>query len=83
MDCGEKPENVSSCKPPKFCVFNLKDDPCEYHDLSEKRPDILKYLMEKLNGYRASMVPSRHNFTIDPLANPKLHNGVWEPWKNP
>ena len=28
------------------------------------------------------MVPPRVNETNDPLSDPKLHNGVWEPWIN-
>lgn len=84
IECGEKPQNVSKCyKAPNFCLFNIKDDPCEYHDLSEKHPDILASLVEKLNGYRGSMVPPRNNYTADPLANPKLYNGVWQPWMGP
>ena len=84
VDCGEKPKEISSCfKKPNFCLFNIKEDPCEYHDLSEKHPDILQKLICKLDQYRASAVPSRLNLTVDPLCNPKLYNGVWRSWRKP
>lgn len=83
IKCGEKPANVPKCTSPNYCLFNIKDDPCEYNDLSEKFPDILESLKEKLDSYRASQVPRRYNGTMDPLSDPKLRNGVWDPWMDP
>uniref|UniRef100_A0A7M5V5R4 Sulfatase N-terminal domain-containing protein n=1 Tax=Clytia hemisphaerica TaxID=252671 RepID=A0A7M5V5R4_9CNID len=82
VNCGEKPANVSSTcfKKPNFCLFNIIDDPCEYHDLSGKYPELLETMKKRLQFYEDSAVPPRRNETGDPRANPKLHNGVWVPW---
>jgi len=62
------------------CLFNIAKDPCEFHDVSTTYPHIFKSMMSKLGKYEASMVPPLQNQTADPMANPALHNGVWEPW---
>ena len=82
VDCGIKPANVSkNCfKAPNFCLFNIAQDPCEYNDLSEKFPDILQQMVVRMKYYENGMVPAKRNETNDPQANPKLYNGVWQPW---
>ena len=82
VDCGGPvPKNVTHCtKLDGYCLFNIKEDPCEFNDLSKVHPDILQALLTRLDEYKSTMVPPRNNMTIDPLANPKLHNGVWVPW---
>lgn len=80
--CGLKPANISTTcfKAPNFCLFNITEDPCEYHDLSETYPKILEQLKTRLELYQEGMVPARRNTTVDPRCNPKLYNGVWQPW---
>ncbi|XP_057307730.1 arylsulfatase B-like [Hydractinia symbiolongicarpus] len=81
VQCGEVPENVTHCtKEHGYCLFNIKEDPCEYHDLSKEYPDIFKQMLSRLDEYRKTMVPPRNKNIVDPLSNPKLHNGVWQPW---
>lgn len=81
IDCGEKPANVSKCfKAPNFCLFNITQDPCEYHDLSQKYPEIFNLMVARLQIYEDGMVPAKRNETVDPQVNPKLYNGVWQPW---
>ena len=65
---------------PNFCLFNITADPCEYHDLSEKNPDVLATMKQRLQFYEDGMAPSRRKPEIDPKCNPKLHGGVWKPW---
>ncbi|XP_057307731.1 arylsulfatase B-like isoform X1 [Hydractinia symbiolongicarpus] len=81
VQCGKAPVNVTHCtRKHGYCLFNIKEDPCEYHDLSKEYPDIFKQMLARLDEYRMTMVPPRNNKTVDPLSNPKLHNGVWKPW---
>lgn len=63
------------------CLFNIRTDPCEYKDVSREHPDIYEKLLQRLREYRESMVPSRRNTHRASQANPKLHGGVWVPWK--
>ena len=64
----------------ELCLFNLVVDPCEYHDVSKRYPHIMKEMKLRLELYENSMVPPRRNTTRDPLSDPKLHHGVWDPW---
>lgn len=81
--CGPVPKRVSHCggKRYKPCLFNLKDDPCEFHDLSERFPIIYEIMLRRLNEYRKNMAKPRMVTYRDPEANPKKRNGVWLPWK--
>ena len=83
IKCGPKPAMVPHCGGGRYkpCLFNLKADPCEYRDVSEKFPIIYKIMLARLEVYRENMVKSRRSTYRDPRANPKKHNGVWLPWK--
>lgn len=81
VKCGEIPKNVTHCTNEHgYCLFNVKNDPCEFNDLSKENPEVLEEMLFKLEAYKASMVPARNNLTVDPLSDPKLHNGAWMPW---
>jgi arylsulfatase A-like enzyme len=81
VNCGPKPENVTeNCQPDKsICLFNIKDDPCEYNNLAALLPSVVAKLQERIDFYKQTMVLPG-NKPIDPAGNPALHNGVWEPW---
>ena len=78
--------NIANCKSNTkygYYLFNFKEDPCEINDLSVMHPAILQQLKSRLDQYRTAIVsPGIINITVDPLSNPKLNNGVWEPWIN-
>jgi len=81
VKCGKRPTKIYTCdifQGP--CLFNVRTDPCEYHDLSAKKPGYLKIMIKKLQKYKNSMVKSRHIDRIDKRSNPKRHGGVWKPW---
>ncbi|XP_002157149.3 arylsulfatase B isoform X1 [Hydra vulgaris] len=80
VKCGHDiPIVINHCD--SYCLFHIDEDPCEINDLSKKFPEVLAELINRLNTYRQSMVPPRNNMTIDPRSDPKLHNGVWQPWE--
>ena len=82
VQCGPVPATPEYCnKAP--CLFNIKEDPCEFHDLSKKEPVILENMIKRMAEYKKTMVAPRNNKTVDPMSNPKLHNGVWMPWRSP
>ena len=76
--------NITNCKSNmKYgCLFNLKEDLCEINDLSAMHPEILQQLKSRLDYYRTAIGSPHINITVDLLSNPRLHNGVWEPWIN-
>uniref|UniRef100_T1IX37 Sulfatase N-terminal domain-containing protein n=1 Tax=Strigamia maritima TaxID=126957 RepID=T1IX37_STRMM len=81
--CGPVPQNASeNCQPQlKPCLFNIKEDPCEFHNLALDKPDVLQMLLDKLNDYNSTAVPPV-NKPDDPRANPRLHGYAWVPWIN-
>lgn len=83
IKCGRRPKKVPHCGGRRYkpCLFNLRDDPCEYFDMSEKFPIIYEIMLRRLNEYRKKMVRPRMMTYRDPAANPKNRNGVWLPWK--
>ncbi|KAM6984997.1 arylsulfatase I [Aplochiton taeniatus] len=60
-------------------LFNITGDPYERHDLSEKRPDMVKQLLARLAFYNRTAVPVRFP-PDDHRANPDQHRGAWVPW---
>lgn len=60
-------------------LFNVREDPYETKDLSEKYPDIIQVMLDRLQYYhKTSVKPIRKD--MDPQADPALHNGFWGPW---
>ncbi|GFR73116.1 arylsulfatase B [Elysia marginata] len=61
-------------------LFNIDKDPEERRDLSAKKPKVVKRILKLLQKVNSKALPPffpPHN----PLANPKLHGGVWGPWQ--
>uniref|UniRef100_A0A0B7A305 Sulfatase N-terminal domain-containing protein n=2 Tax=Arion vulgaris TaxID=1028688 RepID=A0A0B7A305_9EUPU len=81
VDCGQKPEYASvNCQPEEAaCLYNIREDPCEYNNLAESLPNVVAELQERINVYRSTMIPPG-NKPIDPAGYPQFHGGVWQPW---
>ena len=79
--CGPVPDEAAkSCLPSTSpCLFNIKDDPCEYYNLASKEPEVLNDLIKRLAVYNATAVTPR-NKPSDPDANPDRFDGVWTSW---
>ncbi|XP_035668426.1 arylsulfatase B-like isoform X1 [Branchiostoma floridae] len=60
-------------------LFNIKNDPQERTDLSEKYPDVVQDLLMKLKTYNRTAVPPFWP-PRDLRANPALHGDVFGPW---
>ncbi|XP_066257386.1 arylsulfatase J [Euwallacea similis] len=73
--CGDV-EKIK-CNPVKAaCLFNVTEDPCEYKNIADRFPDIVKELQSVLQKYNATAVPPR-NLPLDPRGNPKYWNYVF------
>eukprot|EP00057_Strongylocentrotus_purpuratus_P012984 XP_011667458.1 PREDICTED: arylsulfatase B [Strongylocentrotus purpuratus] len=64
----------------KVWLFNITADPLEQTDLSEKYPDVVNELVQKLEEYYEGSVPMRYP-DEDLEADPALRGGSWGPWK--
>ncbi|XP_076368527.1 arylsulfatase B-like isoform X1 [Tachypleus tridentatus] len=81
VKCGPKPANASkNCQLHKApCLFNIVEDPCEYHNLANQKPEVMKMLLQRLAEYRGTAVPPR-NKPKDPQSVPPLHGYSWTNW---
>ncbi|XP_033759785.1 arylsulfatase B-like isoform X1 [Pecten maximus] len=59
-------------------LFNLKDDPNEHNDLSQKLPDVVGKLRKKMAEYHKQMVPANYPPATS-ASDPKNYNGFWTP----
>ncbi|XP_062851464.1 arylsulfatase I [Trichomycterus rosablanca] len=60
-------------------LFNVSADPYERRDLAQARPEVVRLLLSRIAEYNRTAVPLR-NPPDDPMADPRLHGGVWTPW---
>ncbi|XP_001641815.2 arylsulfatase J isoform X2 [Nematostella vectensis] len=82
VKCGPPPEIPVNCTASDGpCLFNIKNDPCEYVNLAKKELEILNNMLIWLEGYKKGMVPIR-NTPLDPSANPANYGGAWTAWKD-
>ncbi|XP_044728637.1 arylsulfatase B-like [Chrysoperla carnea] len=58
------------------CLFNIKNDPCEFENLANKNLEIYVQLKRQLDEYKGSIVPPS-NLDGDPRTNPQNHGHVW------
>lgn len=70
------------CMPEKKpCLFNIKWDPCEYHNLADFMPNTLKVMIDRLKFYYHKSAPAVYP-KADEGASPDHHGGVWSPWRD-
>lgn len=85
IQCGTPPSNETNpyyCDLSKqYCLFNIRRDPCEFYDVSEKYPFQLRKMKDALWQYTRYMVPSLHKPT-DPNCNPLYYNNTWISWND-
>lgn len=62
------------------CLFNILNDPTESNNLADVYAEKLQALLTRMNTLVATVTPSRRVAFNDPMSNPALHDGNWEPW---
>ncbi|KAK7469502.1 hypothetical protein BaRGS_00036481, partial [Batillaria attramentaria] len=67
--------------PPR--LYNIKEDPEERDNLAEAQPDMMRFMLTRLDQWMKSGVPPQ-NQPLDPRGDPKNWGGVWTPgWCTP
>ena len=63
-------------------LFNLSVDPWERNDVSRDHPDVVEALTHRIAVWagQAHIPFWWTNSTVNPAANPKLHNNTYVPW---
>lgn len=75
----EKTEYVSEKSPSNLRLFNIQNDPFEMEEISNDNKDVVEVMLAMLENFNSTAVPPLWP-KADPAADPKLHNGFWEPW---
>ncbi|XP_077545812.1 arylsulfatase B-like isoform X3 [Haemaphysalis longicornis] len=76
-ECCADDTNFQS--PDYVFLFDLYNDPCECNNLASTHKELLEYLNNTLEGFRAETVFPL-NPPTDPASYPGNHNGTWAPW---
>lgn len=69
--------NPCNLKNEKYCLFNVRTDPCENHNRANDETEILDILLEALQTYKP-VKPL--NQPADPASHPKYWNYTWTNW---
>ena len=71
----------SECKSKSIpCLFDIRSDPCEYNNIFDKRPEIVKSMLNILSKYNSTAVKPIVT-EVDPKSNPVLHSYRWDVWQ--
>ncbi|XP_060585574.1 arylsulfatase J-like [Ruditapes philippinarum] len=60
-------------------LFNVQQDPYETLDVSDKYPNVVQTMLDRLQHYHKTSVPTI-NQPSDVNADPNLHGKFWGPW---
>ncbi|KAI1301338.1 Arylsulfatase B [Halotydeus destructor] len=81
LDCGAKPVNASSnCHPDvSHCLYNIKQDPCEYNNLAKDKPGLVAHLWAMILKLNATASPVGRE-PLDSKSWPPAHSYTWSTW---
>merc|ERR1712131_345831 len=75
----QDPTPLQSKNTKRVVLFNIETDPLETEDLSDKRPDIVEIMLDKLAAHNKTAIPPQPGI-FDAAANPDFHGGFCQPW---
>ncbi|XP_054166355.1 arylsulfatase B-like [Oppia nitens] len=80
--CGPKPANASTnCRPTReLCLYNIRDDPCEYHNRVQDYPELVAQLWNRLLKINETAVQPLSRTPSVVNSQPKYHNNTWTVW---
>ena len=72
---------IIECPTGELCLYNLRNDPCEYHNLmGEMDHQFVRFLWQKLVDFNSTSVPPLSLVPLDDRSNPIHHNNTWVNW---
>lgn len=77
--CDDNFVLIDFCISAKGCLFNVRQDPAERHDLWQRASKIAILLTSRLRALWAQQL-RRERVIIDPAANPANFGYRWMPW---
>ncbi|XP_058124599.1 arylsulfatase B-like [Anopheles coustani] len=80
INCGNEVSG-KVCNPlVKPCLFDIINDPCEMHDISDECPTRLREIQQHVEYYRIRAAKPR-NKPHDSAADPSNFGGIWNWWR--
>jgi len=61
------------------CLFDIQRDPCEYHNIASRNPEVLNMTVDMLGQFKNEMTMQNYPQT-DPEADPRFFDGYWDTW---
>lgn len=86
--CGDRPPRVgpangTECSS-EYCLFNITADPCEYHNLADEFPGIVRNLVQYIRRFQNTAVPVVENEGCEPVRLQLPGGGsAWQPCDAP
>lgn len=78
---GQQEVKLGNSKGRNYRLFNIIDDPLEQYDLADTHPQLVRFLLKRLDQWNNESVPVQ-NPTWEEQSRPGPKNGwVWRPWK--
>ncbi|PVD28419.1 hypothetical protein C0Q70_11006 [Pomacea canaliculata] len=78
---GQQEVKLGNSKGRNYRLFNIIDDPLEQYDLADTHPQLVRFLLKRLDQWNNESVPVQ-NPTWEEQSRPGPQNGwVWRPWK--
>ena len=80
VKCGERNSTLPPCNNHTSpCLYDLDTDPCEYNNIAQLYPDMVKTLYAELMEFAGAAQPPR-NCPDYKWADPVYHGGAWTPY---
>jgi len=80
VKCAERNESLIACNHTTSpCLFNVIEDPCEFNNIAEENPQLLKSMMKKMLDF-AQVSQAPRNCPTEKRSAPVYHGRAWVPW---
>ncbi|XP_054932001.1 arylsulfatase B-like isoform X2 [Dermacentor andersoni] len=82
VKCGKRNSSKALCDSTLApCLYDINADPCEYNDIANENPEIVRQLRTRISAYKKSAL-NPTNLDQDPSSFPHNHGGAWVSWKD-
>lgn len=85
VNCGKRknpPHGNGGCNPTRApCLFNIENDPCEYHNIANHYPKIVNSMLNRIRHYNRTGYDSISK-PVDPHGDPRCHGFQFVPWQD-
>ncbi|XP_075535035.1 arylsulfatase B-like [Dermacentor variabilis] len=82
VKCGKRNSSKAVCDSTLApCLYDINADPCEYNDIANENPKIVRQMQTRISAYKKSAL-NPTNLDQDASSFPHNHGGAWVSWKD-